>query len=98
MRLSKEEVIEAARQIKTRENLMPTNGPSEPHIIVEKLEIENLNQMEAFICEVAEALLNMHVVKDNENISYERYSANISLIARMMWARKETAEWKVENG
>ena len=101
-RLSKEEVIEAAKKIKTRSDLMPTDGPSEPHKIVggsvEKLTIDNIVQMEDFLGEVVEALLNMHVVKDNENMSYEKYSKMISLIARMMWERRETADWKVDNG
>ena len=101
-RLSKEEVIEAAKKIKTRHDLMPTDGPSEPHKIVggsvEKLTIDNVVQMEDFIAEVAENLLNMHVVQENENVSYETYSERISLIARMMWARRETADWKVDNG
>lgn len=33
-RLPKEEVVKAARAIKTREQLMPTSGPSEPHTVV----------------------------------------------------------------
>lgn len=33
-RLPKEEVKKAARAIKTREQLMPTSGPSEPHTVV----------------------------------------------------------------
>lgn len=91
-RLSKEEVIEAAKKIKTRHDLMPTNGPSEPHKIVggsvEKLTIDNVVQMEELVDEVFVNLLNMHVVKDNEYVSYEEVSKRISLIARMMWARK----------
>ena len=52
--------------------------------------------MEDFISEVVENLLNMQVVKDNENVSYEIYSKRLSLIARMMWERREN--WKVDNG
>ncbi len=33
-RKPKEEVVKAARAIKTREQLMPTSGPSEPHTVV----------------------------------------------------------------
>jgi hypothetical protein len=33
-RKSKEEVVKAAQAIKTREQLMPTSGPSEPHTVV----------------------------------------------------------------
>ena len=33
-RKPKEEVKKAARAIKTREQLLPTNGPSEPHVVV----------------------------------------------------------------
>jgi hypothetical protein len=65
---------------------------------MEKLTIDNLAMMEDFLGEVVENLLNMHVVKDNEHMSYEKYSKNISLIARMMWVRRETADWKVDNG
>ena len=65
---------------------------------MEKLTIDNVVQMEDFIAEVAENLLNMEVVKDNEYMSYEKYSKMISLIARMMWERRETADWKVDNG
>lgn len=65
---------------------------------MDKLTIDNVVQMEDFIAEVAENLLNMEVVKDNENMSYETYSKRISLIARMMWERRETADWKVDNG
>lgn len=65
---------------------------------MEKLTIDNLAMMEDFLVEVVENLLNMEVVKDNEHMSYEKYSKNISLIARMMWARKEVADWKVDNG
>lgn len=36
-RKSKEEVVKAARAIKTREQLMPTSGPSEPHTVVPEL-------------------------------------------------------------
>jgi hypothetical protein len=62
------------------------------------LTIDNVVQMEDFISEVVEALVNMHVVQENENVSYETYSERISLIARMMWERRETADWKVNNG
>jgi hypothetical protein len=64
----------------------------------DKLTIDNVVQMEDFISEVVEALVNMHVVQENENVSYETYSERISLIARMMWERRETADWKVNNG
>lgn len=64
---------------------------------MDKLTIDNVAQMEDFIAEVAENLLNMEVVKDNEYMSYEKYSKMISLIARMMWERRETADWKVDN-
>ena len=63
-----------------------------------QLTIDNVAQMEDFIAEVTENLLNMEVVKDNEYVSYETYSKRISLIARMMWERRETADWKVNNG
>jgi hypothetical protein len=62
------------------------------------LTIDNVVQMEDFISEVVETLVNMHVVQENENVSYETYSERISLIARMMWERRETADWKVNNG
>lgn len=65
---------------------------------MEKLTIDNVVQMEDFLAEVVENLLNMQVVKDNENVSYETYSKRLSLIARMMWERRETADWKVDNG
>lgn len=65
---------------------------------MDKLTIDNVAQMEDFIAEVVENLLNMEVVKDNEYVSYETYSKRISLIARMMWERRETADWKVNNG
>jgi hypothetical protein len=66
--------------------------------MMDKLTIDNVVQMEDFIAEVVENLLNMQVVNHNENASYETYSERISLIARMMWARRETADWKVNNG
>ena len=65
---------------------------------MDKLTIDNVVQMEDFLAEVVENLLNMHVVQENENVSYETYSERISLIARMMWERRETADWKVDNG
>lgn len=55
---------------------------------MKKLTIDNPVQMEELVDEVFVNLLNMHVVKDNEDISYEEVSKRISLIARMMWARK----------
>ena len=65
---------------------------------MDKLTIDNVVQMEDFLAEVVENLLNMHAVQENENVSYETYSERISLIARMMWERRETADWKVDNG
>jgi hypothetical protein len=39
-RLPKEKVVKAARSIKTREQLMPTTGPSEPHTVTTPVEVE----------------------------------------------------------
>jgi hypothetical protein len=59
-----------------------------------RLTVDGPAQLQDLLEEVVETMLNMHIVKDNDQMSYEDRAKNIALIARMMWVRRETAAWK----